>query len=165
MKVCIIHDWLTGMRGGERVLEVFLEMFPEAHIYTIYHNKGSVSQKIEIRRIQTSFMQKFPFMQNHYRYYLPLFPTAVESFNLNGFDLIISLSHCAAHGVISSPSSIHICYCFTPMRYAWDRFHDYFGSSRTNLVSRTLVGFWMQKMRMWDVAASKRADAYITISD
>jgi glycosyltransferase involved in cell wall biosynthesis len=159
MKVALVHDWLTGMRGGERCLEIFCELFPQAPLYTLLHIPGSVSPVIEQRTIHTSFIQQLPFSKKRYRTYLPLFPIAIEHFNLRGYDLIISLSHCVAKGILPSPEALHISYLFTPMRYAWDMFEDYFGKRGNQLVS--LV---MHYLRMWDVASSQRVDHILCIS-
>ena len=118
-KVAIIHDWLTGMRGGEKCLEVFCEIFPDADLFTLLHEKNSVSRKIEGMNINTSFLQVIPGISKTYRNFLPLFPAAVESFDLRDYDLILSSSHCAAKGVSVPPGALHICYCYTPVRYAW----------------------------------------------
>ena len=103
MKVALIHDWLTGMRGGERVLEVLCELYPEADLYTLLHVKNRLSEMIEGMKIKTSFLQRFPMVSKYYRYYLPLFPTAIEQFDLRGYDLIISSSHCVAKGILPMP--------------------------------------------------------------
>src|SRR5919108_2994922 len=121
MKVALVHDWLTGMRGGERCLEVFCELFPEADLYTLLHCPGSVSKTIEDRRIRTSFIQRLPLTRRAYRYYLPLFPSAIERFDLQGYDLVLSSSHCVAKGV-RAPSGYHLAYVYTPMRYIWDQY-------------------------------------------
>ncbi len=118
-RVALVHDWLTGMRGGEKVLEILCELFPDATIHTLLHKKGSVSEAISRMKIKTSFVQSLPLAVDHYRKYLPLFPTAIEQFDLTGFDLVVSSSHCVAKGAITSPETCHICYCHTPMRYAW----------------------------------------------
>jgi glycosyltransferase involved in cell wall biosynthesis len=123
-----------------------------------------VSEHIESHEIHTSFLQRFPFMKTKYRHFLPLFPAAIESLDVRNFDLVISLSHCVAHGIIPGPESTHISYCFTPMRYAWDRFHDYFGKKETNSAYRMMVNLWMNRLRMWDQLAGKRVDSYLTIS-
>src|SRR5215475_16175717 len=119
-RVALVHDWLTGMRGGERCLEVFCELFPDAPLYTLLHVPGSVSAVIERRRIVTSFVQRLPTAATGYRRYLPLFPAAVRSFDLREYDLVLSLSHCVAKAVRVRPGALHLCYCFTPMRYVWD---------------------------------------------
>src|SRR3990172_8630425 len=120
MKVAIVHDWLTGMRGGERVLEDFCELYPDATIYTLVYNPGRISAPINRMKVRTSFIQRLPFAASRYRTYLPLFALAVEQFDLSDYDLVISSSHCCAKGVITRPSTCHISYCYTPVRYAWD---------------------------------------------
>jgi glycosyltransferase involved in cell wall biosynthesis len=124
-RVALVHDWLTGMRGGERCLEVFCELFPDAPLFTLLHVPGSVSPVIERRRIVTSFVQRLPGAATRYRHYLPLFPAAVRGLALNGYDLVLSLSHCVAKAVRVPPGALHLCYCFTPMRYVWDLEDDY----------------------------------------
>ncbi len=116
MRVAIVHDWLTGMRGGERCLEVFCELFPDADLYTLLHLKGTVSSTIERHRIRTSFIQSLPLAQRFYRYYLPLFPAAIERFRLGSYDLILSSSHCVAKGIRSQLGAKHLCYIHAPMR-------------------------------------------------
>ncbi len=159
MKVALVHDWLTGMRGGERVLEIFCELFPEAPIYTLLHIPGSTSPIIETRTIHTSFIGKLPFSKQRYRTYLPLFPIAIEHFNLKGYDLVISLSHCVAKGILPPPDAFHLSYLFTPMRYAWDMFEDYFGKRGNRLISGV-----MHYLRMWDITSSHRVDHFLCIS-
>ncbi|MCD6452244.1 MAG: glycosyltransferase [Acidobacteria bacterium] len=164
MKVALIHDWLTGMRGGERVLEVFCELFPDAKIFTLLYIAGRLTPRIEGMEIETSFIDRLPFSSRIYRHYLPLFPAAVELFDLRGYDLIISISHCVAKGIISPPSSLHICYCLTPMRYAWDQYHHYFGEDRLGFFSRKIVPLFMNYLRTWDVASSRRVDLFVASS-
>jgi len=159
MKIAIVHDWLTGMRGGERCLEVFCEIFPQAHLYTLLHVPGSVSPLIEKMPIQTSFVQRLPFSKKGYRRYLPLFPMAVERFNLKGYDLILSCSHCVAKGIIPPPDALHISYLLTPMRYAWDMYGEYFRGSRSKMIP-----FFIHYLRMWDVTSSQRVDYFLCIS-
>ncbi|HLX09609.1 MAG TPA: glycosyltransferase family 4 protein, partial [Thermoanaerobaculia bacterium] len=121
MRVALVHDWLTGMRGGEKVLEQLGALYPDAPIFTLFHFPGTVSAALESHPIHTSFLQRAPGIRRRYRHYLPLFPAAVEEFELGGFDLVISSSHCVAKGVIPPPDGLHVCYCHTPMRYAWDQ--------------------------------------------
>ena len=144
-----MHDWLTGMRGGERCLEVFCELFPEAPLFTLLHVPGSVSPLIERRRIVTSFVQRLPGASSSYRRYLPLFPAAVSRFDLRGFDLVLSLSHCVAKGVRIPPGALHLSYCFTPMRYVWDLYDDYFGA-RAGRATRLLAPPVAAALRRWD---------------
>jgi glycosyltransferase involved in cell wall biosynthesis len=164
-KIAIIHDWLTGMRGGEKCLEILCELFPQATLFTLIHTKGSVSQTIERMDIRTSFLQRFPFVRTKYRHYLPLFPTAIEEFNVKGFDLIISSNHCVAKGVIPSAGALHICYCYTPMRYVWDMYEQYFGPGRVGKMSRRIIPFVANYLRLWDVASANRVDEFIAISE
>ncbi len=161
MRVVIVHDWLTGLRGGEKVLELLLEIFPDATIATLLHVPGSTSSRIESRPIVTSFIQKLPLVERHYRWYLPLFPRAIESLDLSGFDLVLSSSHCAAKGAIARRGAPHICYCHTPMRYVWDRFEDYFGRGWK---SRLLYAPGARRLRRWDRSSAKRVDSFVANS-
>jgi glycosyltransferase involved in cell wall biosynthesis len=148
------------MRGGEKCLEVFCELFPQADLYTLLHVPGSVSSTIEQMPIKTSFIQNLPFSEKGYRKYLPLFPMAVESFNLKGYDLILSCSHCVAKGIIPSPDALHVSYVLTPMRYAWDMYGEYFGEKR-----RRVIPFFIHYLRIWDVTSSQRVDHFLCISN
>src|SRR5262245_41766559 len=125
-RIALVHDWLTGMRGGEKCLEILCELFPTATLFTLLHTPGSVSATIEGLPIRTSFVQRLPLAASKYRHYLPLFPRAAERFDLRDFDLVLSSSHCVAKGVVPRPGALHICYCHTPMRYVWDLFEEYF---------------------------------------
>ncbi|MEO0087422.1 MAG: glycosyltransferase [candidate division WOR-3 bacterium] len=162
MKVAIIHDWLTGMRGGEKVLEVFCEIFPDATIYTLVYNKGKISPIINQMKIKTSILQKFPNIEKNYRYYLPIMPKLIEQFNLKGYDLIISSSHCVAKGVKKFRNQIHICYCLSPMRYMWDMFDEYF--KKAKLITRIGAKIFRPYLRRWDVKSSERVDFFIADS-
>ena len=164
MQVAIIHDWLTGMRGGEKVLEVFCEIFPEADIFTLIHVHGSVSRIIEGMRIRTSFLQRMPLAKRRYRSFLPLFPLAVEGFDLSNYDVVLSSSHCVAKGVLTPPSAVHVCYCHTPMRYVWDQYNSYFGGDNKGLAARLLMPVIANYLRMWDVTSSNRVDYFIANS-
>ncbi|MFQ6082972.1 MAG: glycosyltransferase [Candidatus Aminicenantia bacterium] len=164
VKVALIHDWLTGRRGGEKVLEVLAEIFPEATIYTLFRFPGSQIEEIEKRKIITSFIQKFPFLKRKYRYYLPLFPLAVELFNLEEYDLVISSSHCVAKGVIPNPEAFHICYVHTPMRYAWNQYFHYFGKGKISFFSRLIIPPIISYLRLWDESSAQRVDCFIANS-
>ena len=118
------------MRGGEKALEVFCELFPAADLFTLVHVPGTTSPIIERRRVKRSPIQWLPFAGRLYRQYLPLFPIAIEQFDLDGYDLVLSTSHCAAKSVVVTGRARHLCYCLTPMRYAWDQFDAYFGPDR-----------------------------------
>ncbi len=164
-KTAIIHDWLTGMRGGEKVLEVVCEIFPEANIFTLVHNRGSVSGTIEKLKIETSIIQKFPKSNTRYQYYLPLMPYAIEKFNLSEYDLVISSSHAVAKGVKVRKDALHICYCHTPMRYVWDQYENYFGEERSGFVSRTAMKFFRRYLQNWDIKSSERVNYFIANSN
>ena len=164
LKLALVHDWLTGMRGGERVLEVLCERFPDAELFTLVHVRGSVSPAIERLRIHTSLVQRLPLVQRHYRYYLPLFPAAVERFDLERFDFVLSVSHCCAKSVIRSAGARHLCYCLTPMRYAWDQFDAYFGPQRIGRIGSRVMRPVLDRMARWDRDTASRPDRYVAIS-
>ncbi len=165
MRTALIHDWLTGMRGGERVLEALCEIFPDADLFTLYHRRGSVSPLIERRRIRRSFIQRLPAADRHYRRYLPLFPLAIEQFDLDGYDLVISSSHCAAKAVVPPGRARHLCYCHSPMRYAWDQFDAYFGPARVGwMASRWVYRPLLARLARWDAASAARVDRFVANS-
>jgi glycosyltransferase involved in cell wall biosynthesis len=161
-EVALVHDWLTGMRGGEKVLEEIAAVFPGAPIHTLFHFPGSVSRELEAHPIATSFLQRAPGVRRHYRRYLPFFPAAIEDFDLSARKLVVSSSHCVAKGAIPGPDAVHVCYCHSPMRYAWDQEHAYF-PRRRGLVAR-LRGQALSRLRTWDVASSARVDAFVANS-
>ncbi len=150
MKAAIVHDWLTGMRGGERCLEVFCEVFPDAPIYTLIHVKGSVSQIIEQHKIISSSLSSFSCIAANYRYFLPFFPYAIRSFNLKGFDLILSSSHCVAKGVKVPPNTCHVSYVHTPMRYVWDQYDEYFGKGKCSKLAQISMSGLRRSLQKWD---------------
>ena len=164
MRVAVVHDWLTGMRGGERALEALLELFTEAEIFTLLHRPGSVSETIEARPVHTSFVQRLPGAGRHYRWYLPLFPRAVETFDLTRFDLVVSSSHCVAKGA-RADGVPHLCYCHTPMRYAWDRFDAYFGPGRSGPLVRGAAAVATRALRRWDRTTAPRVDRFVANSE
>ncbi len=164
MKLALVHDWLTGMRGGEKALEAVCERFPEAELFTLLHVRGSVSPTIERRSIHTSFIQALPGAARHYRNYLPLFPTAIEQFSFDRFDRVLSLSHCVAKSAVTPTGVPHLCYCFTPMRYAWDQFDAYFGPDRIGRLGSRVMRPVMGAMARWDQRTSNRPDRYLAIS-
>lgn len=148
------------MRGGEKVLLSLARLFPDAPIFTLLHVPGSVDPELEARDIRTSFVQHLPAAARRYRHYLPLFPLAAERFDLAGFDLVLSSSHCVAKGVRPSPGALHLCYCHTPMRYVWDRYADYFGPGRVGILGRLVVPPAAAGLRAWDVASSARVHRF-----
>ncbi len=163
-KIALVHDWLTGQRGGEKVLEVLAELFPEAPIYTLFHVRGSQIPDIEKKDIRTSFLQRLPWAKRKYRSYLPLFPLAVELFDLQDFDLVISSSHCAAKGIIPRPDALHLSYIHSPMRYAWNQYFAYFSPRRLGPFSRWFIPPLIHALRVWDVASSARTDIFVANS-
>jgi glycosyltransferase involved in cell wall biosynthesis len=162
-KVAIIHDWLNGMRGGEKVLECILELFPEADIFTLFFEPSQISEKIKAHQIFPSPLNKYKFIRKRYRHFLPLFPRNIEEFNLKEYDLIISSSHCVAKGIIPFPQARHISYIHSPMRYIWDQYYTYFQS--TNWLKKMFIRKQMSKLRTWDVASSDRVDHFVANSN
>lgn len=167
MNVALVHDWLTGMRGGEKCLEVLCRRFPEARLFTLVHARGAASPPIERMRITTSFLQRLPGAARHYRYLLPLMPSAVQRLAIpEDVDLVVSFSHAVAKSVQPPPGAPHVCYCFTPMRYAWHRREDYFAASTrfpatTMDAVRNKVLDWI---RDWDRATADRVTHFVAIS-
>jgi len=164
LRVALIHDWLTGMRGGEKALEVFCEIFPDADLFTLVYLPGTTSPLIERRTVRRSSIQWLPFAGKLYRQYLPLFPIAVEQFDLDGYDLVISTSHCAAKSVVVTGRARHLCYCLTPMRYAWDQFDAYFGPERVGRLGNMVLRPMLAGLARWDGATEGRVHRYLAIS-
>jgi glycosyltransferase involved in cell wall biosynthesis len=162
MKTAVVHDWLNGMRGGEKVLEAMLPLLENPTIYTLFYTKGSVSPEIEKFPIRASALNRLPLARNRYRDYLPLFPRAVESFDLSGYDLVVSSSHCVAKGAVAPTGVPHLCYCHTPVRYAYDQFEAYFPEGRTRW--RGLKKWAIDRLRAWDIATAGRPDRYLANS-
>lgn len=161
IKVILSHDWLTGMRGGERVLEILCSAFPNATVYTLLHDPAAISDTINGHRVITSYLQRIPGILKRYRGFLPLFPAAVRSMKTEPADLLISTSHCVAKGLVPRKGTRHLCYCFTPMRYAWLFYDEYFGS---NPVKRLFADPILSRLRAWDKSTSERVDRFVTLS-
>lgn len=165
MKIALVHDWLTGYRGGEKVLEALCQMFPQAPLYTLFYQPGCVPQTIEARKIHTSFLNRCPLSKTHYRHYLPLFPLAAETLIDQKYDLIISTSHAVAKS-IRTRGALHWCYIHSPMRYVWDRFDDYFGPERVGrLASSLFFSPLAAALRCYDRRTSGRVNAYVANSE
>lgn len=162
MKVAIVHYWLVGMRGGEKVIEAILDLFPEADIYTHVLIPEKISEKIKNRVVGTTFIQKLPKAGKYYQSYLPLMPYALEQLDLRKYDLVFSSESGPAKGVITSPDCVHICYCHSPMRYAWDMYHNY--TERLSSLKRILIAGLMHRLRLWDLATASRVDYFIANS-
>jgi glycosyltransferase involved in cell wall biosynthesis len=163
MKVAIVHYWLVNMRGGEKVIEAFLEMFPQADIFTHVYNPKAMSPIIKSKRIFTSRINKLPFAKKLYQLYMPLMPAALLDFNLQGYDLVISSESGPAKGVVPNPNAFHICYCHSPMRYLWDMYHDYF--KKTNPIVRHFMKKLIPSLRLWDIASANLVDCFIANSN
>jgi glycosyltransferase involved in cell wall biosynthesis len=163
-RIALVHDWLTGMRGGEKVLEAVCALFPEATLFTLVHVPGSVSPAIERLAPRASVLSSVPGIGRVYRHLLPLFPAVVESFDLDDFDLVISTSHCAAKSIIRTGRARHICYCFTPMRYVWDQRQSYFGDDRLGPGSSRALWPVLAWLARWDAATAHRVDRYLADS-
>ena len=155
------HDWLTGMRGGERVLELLCQGFPRAPVCTLIHNRKAISPAINAHRVLASPLQHVPGIFGHYRYFLPLFPWAVSSIRTPPGELLLSTSHCIAKGLRAPPPMKHLCYCFTPMRYCWTFYTEYFGG---NPVKKCLVSPLLSALREWDLRSSERVHHFVTLS-
>ena len=161
-RVAIIHYWLVGMRGGERVLERLVTLFPQADIFTHVYLPERMSATIRARPVHTSFVQKLPGAARHYQKYLPLMPMALEALDLRGYDLVISSESGPAKGVIAAPDALHVCYCHSPMRYLWDHYHDYRASA--GRVTRAAMPWLFHRLRQWDVTSAARVDRFVANS-
>ncbi|MEI6242483.1 MAG: glycosyltransferase family 4 protein [Chlamydiota bacterium] len=165
MKSALVHDWLVSIGGGEKVLQALSESFPSP-IYTLVQNKkGIAGSFFENQEIITSFIQKLPFASTKYRNYLPFFPLAIEQFDLSSYDLILSSSHAVAKGILTHAEQLHICYCHTPMRYAWDLYHHYLQEMNLHKgikgkIAKTVLHY----LRQWDQNSASRVDAFIANS-
>lgn len=166
MRIALIHDWSVGYAGSERVVEQMLEVLPEADLYMLLdaipeNQRGFLKS----RKIHTSFMQNLPFAKTKHRLYLPIMPFAIEQFDLSKYDLVISSSHAVAKGVITGPNQLHLCMCYSPIRYAWDLQHQYLEESNlTRGLKSTLVRLVLHYMRLWDVRTTNGVDTLISIS-
>jgi len=162
LRVALVHYWLVRMRGGERVLEQVLRLFPQADIFTHVYDPGAMSEAIRGRTVRTSFIDSLPGSRRHYQKYLPLMPRALEELDLSGYDLVISFESGPAKGVITSPDALHVCYCHSPMRYLWDSYGEYRRSA--GLLSKIAMSIFFNGLRMWDVASAARVDHFMANS-
>ncbi|MDR0452831.1 MAG: glycosyltransferase, partial [Treponema sp.] len=162
MKVAIVHYWLVNMRGGEKMLEALLELYPEADIYTHVYDPASVSDLINSHTIYTSYIQKLPLAKKLYQKYMPLMPGALKEFDLGAYDLVISSEAGPAKGVVPGPDAYHICYCHSPMRYIWDMYHEYFRDA--GRLTRFFMRRFVSRLRLWDSSSANLVDRFITNS-
>lgn len=165
MRVAIVHDWLTGIRGGEKVLESLCRMLPGADVFTLIHVPQNTGSLVAGHRIITSPLNRLPGVRRYYRYLLPWMPRAIESFDLREYGLIVSSSHAVAKGVQAPRGARHICYCHTPMRYAWDTGADYFRFGRLSRFQKYALGAWKHRLRTWDLRANSRVTQFVTNSE
>jgi glycosyltransferase involved in cell wall biosynthesis len=164
VRVALVHDWLVAQRGGERVLEAIAQLYPEAELFTLLYAPKQAPRWVSSRRVHTSFLNRLPGVKRRYRHLLPLFPWAIESLDLRGFDLVLSSSHCVAKGVRIPASARHLAYVHAPMRYMWDRFDDYFGPGRASgpvRVAARTIRPWMQR---WDWQSASRVHRFVANS-
>ena len=165
LRVALVHDWLTGMRGGEKCLEVLCRAFPAATLHTLIHKRGALSPAIEGMTIRTSPLQRIPGVFDHYRHLLPMMPWAAGTWDVGDVDLVVSLSHCVAKLVRVPRGVPHVCYCFTPMRYAWDGRDAYLASWADRPVRRLVAGALLDRLRDRDRAGSAGVSHFVAISD
>ena len=161
-RVAIVHYWLVSMRGGERVIERLLRMYPNADIFTHVYDPESVSAALKKAPIHTSFINSLPFSKRFYQYYLPLMPMALEGLDLSAYDLVISSESGPAKGIITRPDAMHLCYCHSPMRYLWDHYHQY--RKEASLPARLAMPMMYHWLRQWDVSSSARVDQFVANS-
>lgn len=155
-RVAIVHYWFVAMRGGERVVERLLQLFPEADLYTNVYDPRGMSAKLKAARIEAGFVNRLPFARRLYQYYLPLMPMALEGLDLSDYDLVISSESGPAKGVITRPDALHLCYCHSPMRYLWDHYHQY--RAEAPWLARGVMPLMYHRLRQWDVTSSARVD-------
>lgn len=160
-KVVLGHDWLTGMRGGERVLELLAETFPEAPIATLLCNPDALSETLRRHPVRTAWINRVPGIARHYRYWLPVLPLVARGLELPAADVLLSCSHCVAKSYRKSPGARHLCYCFTPMRYAWTFSDEYFGQGGLRRRALAPLLAWL---RAWDRRTAADVDRFVAIS-
>ena len=168
IKTAIVHDWFAEYAGSERCVESFNNLFPDANVFALVDLLTSEERNIILKgkTVHTSFIQRLPFSKTKHRYYLVLFPTAIERFNLSKYDLIISSSHAVAKGVITNPNQLHICYCHTPIRYAWELRDQYLKESGLDSgLKSVLVNKTLDYLQKWDYRTSGRPDYFIANSN
>ena len=167
MKIAIIQEWLVTVGGSDKVVKAIYDVFPDADIYTLVARKEICDELgIPWEKVHTSLVQKLPFAKSKHRAYLPLFPFAIEQFDLRGYDVVISSSHCVAKGVLTKEDQLHICYCHSPIRYVWDMYNEYLEESNlTKGLKSSLVRYLLHRIRKWDAITGNRVDYFISNSD
>lgn len=167
MRIAIIQEWLVTVGGSDKVVKAILDVFPDADIYTLVAKKEICDELgIPWKKVHTSFIQKLPLGTKKHRAYLPLFPFAVEQFDLRGYDVIISSSHAVAKGVLTKADQLHICYCHSPIRYVWDMYNEYLEEAHLDKGLKSwLVRYMLHRIRKWDMLSSFRVDHFISNSN
>src|SRR6476661_5874307 len=163
MRLAIVHDYLNQYGGAERVLEALHELYPSAPIYTSIYAPQRMPAAYKSLDVRTSFMQRLPAVATHHQAYLPCYPVAFESFDFSEYDVVLSNSSGWCKGVVTPPETVHICYCLTPMRWAW-RYQDYVKRERFGRLIRLGLPAAMTALRVWDVTSSQRVDHFVAIS-
>lgn len=164
LRVAIVHHWFVRRGGAERVVEELAQIFPQADLFTLLLDRRTLGPALAGRRIATSFVQHFPGARRHHRFFLPLFPLALEQFDLRGYDVVISSESGPSKGVITGASTCHICYCHTPMRYLWDMYHGYRQEMPLGILGRAAFAWGAHRVRLWDRLAADRVDAFVASS-
>ncbi len=164
MRVALVHDYLNQYGGAERVLEVLHEMYPDAPVFTILLSLGKLPPRFREWRVSPSFVQRLPLVERHYHKYFFLFPIAVEGFDMDGFDVVISVSSAWAKGVITSTDTCHISYCLTPMRFGWFWYHPTL-TRQSNWLYRSGLQYFLNRVRVWDVVSANRVDHFVATSN
>ncbi|HBE90488.1 MAG: hypothetical protein A3E37_05880 [Candidatus Andersenbacteria bacterium RIFCSPHIGHO2_12_FULL_46_9] len=166
MRIALVHDYLTHLGGAERVLEALMQLYPNAPVYTTVYDSSSVGRIINEQRVRYSFLQNMPGAKKPHRYFpLALMPLAVEQFDLRQYDIVLSASHSFGKGIIAGPRTMHVSYCFTPTRYAWDDSHRYVREFAPGRMLQRLAPLGLSYIRLWDYYAAQRVHAYITLSE
>lgn len=164
MKIALIHDFLTQNGGAEKVLHAFKEIYPEAPIYVLFADKQKFSSMFKPADIRESFLTKMPFVLSKYRYYLPIMPSAIESLNLNDYDVVLSSVSAFAKGVITKPETVHVSYCHTPTRYLWSDSHEYVANLKMPVFMKRILELQLNRLRVWDKLAAERVDYFLANS-
>ncbi len=164
LKIAIVYEWLLRMAGGERCIDGLCELFPEAEVFVLFGEKKNFLPNIQEKKIHYSFLQRVPFIKKQYRYSYFLWPSAIESLKFEDYDVVLSVSHCVAKGVVVPENTLHLSYIFTPMRYAWDMSYEYFNKKNFSFFKRFLINLFLPYLRFWDFYSSKRPDKIAVIS-
>ena len=162
LRIALVHHWLVTRRGGEQVLEALAELFPSADLFTLVYDRALLLPPLEHHRIHSSFLQRLPRPTRWYPYYLPLFPAATERLDLTGYDLVISSDAATVKGARTRPDAMHICYCYTPIRYVWNGYETYYNAAGP--IARLTLSSIREKLRRWDYRAAQRVTHFVAIS-